>query len=357
MLKGEARIKEINDIWDRIKNKCKENNLILLTKIKEYKNSHTKLYFICVKHKDKGTLKRSVNKFLISEKGCKYCGYNLAHIKHKKSFDFIKKEFNKRNYILLDNIYINSHVSMRYICKFHPNIIQSIEYANLSQGQGCKYCGNEKISQSKRTSIQEWKIKFSEKELTLISETYINEKSELKFICNKHPDFGIQTTNYDNFYSAQHVCKVCAKENRSGINHHNYKGNITSLHKYLRDQIKQWKFDSFNYYNKTCVITGIKNKNNIIHHLYSFNLIVDEVIKELNYPIHNDYNLYSYLELNNITELFIKKHYEYGLGVCLTKEIHNLFHKLYGKGNNTPEQFYEFKQKIESGEIQINKVA
>ena len=49
--------------------------------------------------------------------------------------------------------------------------------------------------------------------------------------------------------------------------------------------------------------------------------------------------------LGEILDLFDKKQREYGHGVCLTKEIHTMFHKEYGFGNNTKEQFLDFVDK------------
>lgn len=40
---------------------------------------------------------------------------------------------------------------------------------------------------------------------------------------------------------------------------------------------------------------------------------------------------------------FIKQELSHPLGVCLTKELHDLFHIVFGM-DNTPEQFYEFKR-------------
>ena len=51
---------------------------------------------------------------------------------------------------------------------------------------------------------------------------------------------------------------------------------------------------------------------------------------------------YSDDEIIKLKDTCLELHYKYGLGVCLTKEIHEEFHKIYGYGNNTKEQFQEF---------------
>lgn len=36
-------------------------------------------------------------------------------------------------------------------------------------------------------------------------------------------------------------------------------------------------------------------------------------------------------------------------GVCVRKDIHELYHSLYGKGNNTPEQWNIFVKSLKDG--------
>ena len=70
-----------------------------------------------------------------------------------------------------------------------------------------------------------------------------------------------------------------------------------------------------------------------------------ETLEELNIKLKDTVAEYTEEELELIKDRCIEKHYERGLGVVITKEIHKEFHSIYGYGNNTPEQFEEFKNK------------
>lgn len=138
----------------------------------------------------------------------------------------------------------------------------------------------------------------------------------------------------------------CIKTERlqqwNGENHPNWKGGITPLHLYLREGISKWKKDSIRVCKYKCVITKKTNKDLQIHHLHSFRLILEETLKILNMPIYNQIEQYSIDELRLLNKTCLELHYSYGLGVCLTKDLHKEFHKKYGNKNFTPEDFQEF---------------
>lgn len=52
---------------------------------------------------------------------------------------------------------------------------------------------------------------------------------------------------------------------------------------------------------------------------------------------------YTTEEINSLTEKCLELHNKYGLGVCLSKEEHDRFHSIYGYGNNTQDEYEEYK--------------
>lgn len=66
--------------------------------------------------------------------------------------------------------------------------------------------------------------------------------------------------------------------------------------------------------------------------------------------------IYELMNRKGLKEKCLKLHYKYGLGVCLTEELHKEFHNIYGKRNNTLEQYMEFK-KNKIKEIYITETA
>lgn len=221
-------------------------------------------------------------------------------------------------------------------------------------------CGNDsgntpesikKRSKKRRTNFEQIKKEFADVNFTLLisEEEFVNSNIPLPCICNNHP-------NIIQYKPRKRVtegfgCRLCADENNRGENSPTWKGGISPLQNYLRDKIKKWKIDSFEKYNCTCVFTGIKSNKNIIHHMYSFSNIVYEILFELNYPLYDAINQYTEEELKQIEDKCLELHYAHGLGVCLSKPVHDLYHKIFGKGNNTPSQFTEFTQRYNNGEF------
>lgn len=167
----------------------------------------------------------------------------------------------------------------------------------------------------------------------------------LCFKCIKHENLGEQVViSYSNFIRGTD-CYSCYKESISNSNNYNWKGGITPLANYVRDNLWDWKNETLKHCGYKCVVTG-KRDNLVIHHLYNFNNILRETLSILGLDIKSSISEYSNDELFSMVSKCQELHFKYGLGVSLTNEVHKLFHKTYGRTNNTPEQFYEFKNKL-----------
>lgn len=137
------------------------------------------------------------------------------------------------------------------------------------------------------------------------------------------------------------LCRECTKIHDTGY------GSISLvLNGELISSIKDWKKDSISKCNGKCVITG--KPSNIVHHKYGYRKIVLEALSLLKLDVR--YSLYDYddIDIKRIRDKVKELHYKHGLGVCLSKEMHYLYHSEYGTIDVTEEKFQEFynEQKI-----------
>lgn len=280
---------------------------------------------------------------LIRGRGCPKCRDNKNANERKLNLKEIKKRLTSINpdIQIIAGQYKNIHSKLKCKCKIDRYEWEST-WNNLSKGKGCPKCAN-----TIKLTIGEIKerMQFINPNILILSKTYINSYTKLECKCKIDDyEWGSPWSNL----SKGHGCPECYIRNMSGENHHGWKGGITPLHIYLRTHILQWKQDSMKNCEYKCAVTG--DEFNVIHHLVSFDQILQETLDVANLPIHYEVSKYTDGELKLLQDICLKLHYKHGLGVCLTKEIHEEFHNMYGYGSNTKEQFEEFK-KIKSKQI------
>lgn len=136
-----------------------------------------------------------------------------------------------------------------------------------------------------------------------------------------------------------------------------YSGYV-NLAKFFRGHVQDWKNKSMESCGYKCIFTG--EKDYAIHHLYGFNMIIKETFEKidgLGKLKSDNINDYSKEELDFILSKFIEVHDKYPLGVCVRKDIHDLFHKVYGAGGNTEAQWEQFVTDFNNHEYDIELVA
>jgi hypothetical protein len=103
--------------------------------------------------------------------------------KRRLTYDFVKEQFEKEDYILLTKEYIDSQSKLDYICpRGHKH---NISWSNWSQGKRCKYCNNENSSKKYRLDIKTVKRSFEKEKYKLLTKEYKNNHQKLDYICPK----------------------------------------------------------------------------------------------------------------------------------------------------------------------------
>lgn len=210
----------------------------------------------------------------------------------------------------------------------------------------CSYCSGSKYD---LLSVLEW-VGENRPEIFVPSQPYKNANTKMEFVCVEHEEHFMM--RFASIQLGIIGCKHCNQTRRIEINKpmfekYDIRGSLNSswtgltpLRKYLRGQIDEWKKLSLKSYGYKCAISGETFET--IHHVCGFNLIVKDVVEQLQIPIYETIGEYTNEQLEQLSRQCLIEHYKHGLGVPLSEVHHNGFHKIYGRGDNTKQQFLEY---------------
>jgi len=230
-------------------------------------------------------------------------------------------------YDYTQSVYIHSDIKIKIICSIHGEFLQKPR--NHLCGFGCDRCSGS-YKRTLEEFIQLSNLKHSNKYDYSRIEGHPFSLSKVPIICPIHGEF-LQCVN--NHLMNGQGCSKCSVEAKAlknkGPLHPFWRHDISlEEREYYKDRryclnYRSWKTAVHRRDNFTCQITGIQQYKGIhAHHIESWN-----GHKELRFDVNN--------------------------GISLLRKIHYLFHKLYGKGNNTLLQFKEFKLRYLSNEFTL----
>lgn len=122
------------------------------------------------------------------------------------------------------------------------------------------------------------------------------------------------------------------------VNNHN------TIAEYIRKRIYPWRKQYVKSKNYSCELTGTTNSI-VVHHIRGFNLLLEETICVLNFPIYERMSLYTKEQLDNLVKTFLLVQETYHNYICINENIHKQFHGIYGYGSNTEWQWNDFIKK------------
>lgn len=310
----------------------------------EYINSNTKLKVECPKHIGKEWLV-TFSSLHNSKSKCPYCDIDNRRL----SYEEVKSRIAKKGYILLSKEYINNHDKLKIQCPTHPDKEWWTCYDSIcTKNSECPYCAG------KILTYEYVKSKIEEKGYELISEIYKNSNAKLLVRCNKHPDKDRWVT-YASLVLNNAGCAYCRSDLMKSADGWSWKGGISDLNRSIRSLLSNWRTEAFITQNRTCYISGVCDSKvkMVVHHPVNFTIIRDMALEELGFTKskkQRQRNAFSEEEF----DLIMHKINEYHVsmpGVVMTKEIHSIFHSIYGKKYNTLDQIEEFKIRYQSGEF------
>lgn len=333
--------KKYQTSFEEVRELCNTKGLILISKSNEYQNDRSRLLVICEKHIENGVFDTSFANIKKSKHSCTLCAdeYTTSlkrmdgNVVYQTFIDKgLEPQFNPTDY--------NNNVQLLpYLCPKHKDKgIQYRSYAALQASEGCYYCRNERIGDKLRLD-EEFVFNQMIKRGLIPTENakYNNKDEQIPYYCKNHSNH-IQYVRFGVLDRTQQPCLYCRIEE-----------SMTYLNRRLRSYLSKWREDSEKDCDYKCVLSG--NSDYEIHHLIDFNDIIKEALTNLKLDISSHGNEYTADEFVSIKDEVLSLHDKYPLGVCISKDLHIVFHQIFGKDNNNIEEFNIFTNMYKKGEL------
>jgi len=302
----ETHQKLIDEEWD-----YEKNNELGLDPRKITYGSDKKAWWICKQgHKWEATINNRHN-----GKGCPYC-YGRKVCKNDSlaiKFPKILEEWNYKKNIKLDPYSTAPYSSKKiwWICKKKHE--WKARVFSRSSGCGCPYCSGRQAAddncflKTHPEPCKEWDYLKN----GILTPKNVNRGSHKKvwWKCNEGHEW--ETTVHNR--GQGNGCPKCAIKRRCGKNNCNYNPNLTDKDREDRRLLPEYQFWVKNVFKKDnyiCQKCNNRGGDLNAHHLMGYDKYV-----ELRFNIDN--------------------------GITLCKICHDNFHNIYGRGDNTLQQFKE----------------
>lgn len=254
---------------------------------------------------------------------CKECGKEFTS--KNKNQDYCSHKCSKAKLSRKGKLYYKGQVCRIFFkkCKNCGRLLLSIKYPKIrnsyfNRGNTCNHCGylNKQVKEKRCLHCGEL-FKTNRENMKFCSqECYHASKKDdrITTYCN-YCGSKLSLSKKDYNRSEKHFCnKECSGKYHKGINNPSYNLELDEEDRRIKRRIfgyKNFRDKVLERDNYTCQISGEKNCKLEVHHLNGY-----DNYKEARLDIDN--------------------------GITLSKTIHALFHKIYGYGNNTKEQFEDF---------------
>jgi hypothetical protein len=184
--------------FDYVNKKFTERNYKLISTV--YNNNREKLKYQCNIHNE--YIQEISYSNFSRGKGCKYCKSDKSRKLQQYPYEYVKSEFDNRDYLLISKEYYNNNTNLQYICLKHPDKIRNIRFGSLLLGQGCKQCAIERITGENHYNYN------------------VNLTDEERIIKRDYKEYDLWTK--DVFKRDDYTCQICGVRGKTINAHHLY---------------------------------------------------------------------------------------------------------------------------------------